>query len=237
MKPSFSYIQSRFDEYNTRFFGGSLPPVPVRLSHAKGFLGKVTFTRRRQGLFAGYRNENFVLRINARIDLPEELIQDTILHEMIHYYIAVNQLRDTSTHGRLFRHEMARINAEGNRHITISHRLTDTQRAQTTIHKPRVFALVRFSDGQIGIKVVPRQRKHILYWHQTALKTFNKPSNPHSSNTNNQSPITNISWYLSEDDYFAKFPSSVAMRIYLIPDPSDIPLSTAKSLSLTSDFR
>ena len=215
LKPSIDYIQSHFDAYNTRFFGGALPPIPIRLSHAKGFLGKVTFTRRKQGLFSGYRNEDFVLRINVRIDLPEELIQDTILHEMIHYYIAVNQLRDTSTHGRLFRQHMARINAEGNRHITISHRLTDEQRTQTIIHKPRVFALVHFQDGKTGIKVVPNTPEHIRYWDKTAKRRF---------------PVSSISWFLSSDDYFAKFPSSIAMKIYLIPDPSEIPLIKAKKI-------
>lgn len=209
MKPSIDYIQSRFDEYNARFFGGALPPVPVKLSHAKGFLGKVTFTRRKQGLFSGYKNENFVLRINTRIDLPEELIQDTILHEMIHYYNAVNQFKDTSVHGRLFRREMARINAAGDRHITISHRLTDEQRAQAIVHKTRAVALVRFSDGKTGIKVVPNQERHIRYWDKAAKRRF---------------PVSSIDWYFSDNDYFARFPSSVAMKIYLIADPSEIPL-------------
>jgi predicted SprT family Zn-dependent metalloprotease len=68
-----------------------------------------------------------VLRINVKIDLPEEVVQDTILHEMIHYSIAVKQIRDTSAHGKLFRAEMARINAEGNRHIRISYRLSPEQ--------------------------------------------------------------------------------------------------------------
>ena len=221
MKPTVSYIQAQFDEYNVRYFGGTLPPIPIRLSHAKSFLGKVTFTRRKQGLFRGYRNENFVLRINARIDLPEELIQDTILHEMIHYYIAVNQWTDTSAHGQLFRREMARINAEGNRHITLSHRFTDEQRAQSIIHKIRAVAIVRFSDGRVGIKVVPNQPGHIRYWHRAALRTF----------TNHQSQITRIDWYLSEHDYFARFPSSIAMKVYLIPDPQEIPLADAKKIT------
>jgi predicted SprT family Zn-dependent metalloprotease len=68
-----------------------------------------------------------VLRINVRIDVPEDVVQDTILHEMIHYSIAVKQIRDTSAHGKLFRAEMARINAEGNRHIRISYRLSPEQ--------------------------------------------------------------------------------------------------------------
>lgn len=127
MFPTIPYIQSCFDEYNARFFGNALPPIPIKLSNARTFLGKVTFTRRRSWLFGPVRNENFVLRINTRLDLPEELVQDTILHEMIHYYIALNHLRDTSTHGRLFRQHMKRINDEGNRHITISYRLSKEQ--------------------------------------------------------------------------------------------------------------
>lgn len=123
MVPTIPYIRSRFDEFNARFFAGALPPVPIKLSNARTFLGKLTFTKRRKWLFGEWTYSNFVLRINTRFDLPEQLIEDTILHEMIHYYIAVNQLRDTSTHGRLFRQEMKRINVEGNRHITISYRL------------------------------------------------------------------------------------------------------------------
>ena len=127
MIPTLDYIQARFDEYNTRFFAGTLPSLPIKLSNARTFLGKVTFVKRRKWLFGATTYENFVLRINARIDLPEELIEDTILHEMIHYYIAVNQWRDTSAHGRLFRQQMKRINTEGNRHITISYKLTPNQ--------------------------------------------------------------------------------------------------------------
>ena len=206
MTPTVEYIQARFDEYNTAYFNGQLPPLPIKLSHAKGFLGKVTFTRRKQGLFSGYRNENFVLRINARIDLPETLIEDTILHEMIHYYIAVNQWHDTSTHGQLFRREMARLNADG-RHITISHRLTDEQRAQAIIHKVRAVAIVHFADGKTGVKVVPNQPQHIRRWQQMAMRRF---------------PIRSIEWIESDDDFYAKYPSSMAMRIYLLTDPNSV---------------
>jgi len=217
MIPTVAYIQARFDEYNERFFGGSLPPIPVRLSHAKGFLGKVCFVRKRQGLFGGYRNTDFVLRINARIDLDETLVQDTILHEMIHYYIAYNQWHDSSTHGHLFRREMARINREGNRHITISHRLNEDERAQATIHKGRIVALVHFSDGKTGVKVLPKQIKHIMAWNKQAHRRF---------------AIDDIEWFYTDDGYFAQYPSSVALRIYLISNPDELPLSNAHRLLL-----
>ena len=209
MIPTIEYIQQRFDTFNNRFFDGALPPVPVKLSHAKGFLGKITYTCRKQGLFRGFRNENFVLRINARINLPEELLDDTILHEMIHYYIAVNQFPDRGAHGPLFRREMERINREGNRHITISHRLTEEQQQQSRIHKTRAVALVHFADGQTGVKVVPNQERHIRYWHRAAMRRF---------------AIERIDWVFTDNDYFARFPSSLALRIFLInPEELELP--------------
>ena len=201
MVPSVDYILQRFDAFNERFFGGALPPVPVKLSHAKGFLGKLTYTRRKKGLFQGYKNENFVLRVNARIDLPEDQIEDTILHEMIHYYIAVNQWIDSSAHGALFRREMERINTEGRRQITITQRLTEEQQKQAKIHKTRAVAIVHFKDGKTGVKVVPNQERHIRYWQRAAMRRF---------------AIERIDWLFTDNDYFAQFPSSVAMKIYLV---------------------
>ena len=215
MIPTVAYIQARFDSYNAQFFGGALPPLPIRLSHAKGFLGKVCFTRRRQGLFGKYRNTDFVLRINVRIDLPEEVVEDTILHEMIHYYIAVNQWTDSSTHGHLFRRKMARINSEGNRHITISHRLNDNERHQAVVHKGRVVAVVRFADGKTGVKVVPKQIRHILAWDRQARRHF---------------PIEAIEWYYTDDEHYSKYPSSMALRIYLENEP--LPLASAHRLNV-----
>lgn len=217
MKATVEYIERRFAEYNVRFFGGSLPPVPVRLSHAKGFLGKLSYQRCKQGLFGRYRNEGFVLRINVRIDLPEELVEDTILHEMIHYYIAVNQIVDSSSHGKIFRQEMERINREGNRHITLSHKLNEEQQSQAHVHKSRVVAVVHFADGKTGIKVVPKQQRHLLYWHKTSQRCF---------------PIRSIEWYYTNDEYFAKYPSSVAMKIFLVSPLTELPLRDAKKIEI-----
>ena len=207
MKATIDYIQKRFDEYNEQYFGGVLPTLPIKLSHAKSFLGKVTFTRKKQGFFGGYKNTDFVLRINVRIDLPEEVIEDTILHEMIHYYIGVNQWKDSSSHGTLFRREMARINAAGNRHITISHRLSEEEKRQAIVQKERVVALVTFEDGKRGIKLVPKQVRHIQTWDKKVRRYL---------------PIRSIEWYLTDDDLFAKYPSSMALRVYLLsPDSKE----------------
>ena len=126
---------------------------------------------------------------------------------MIHYYIGVNQWKDSSSHGTLFRREMARINAAGNRHITISHRLSEEEKQQAIVKKERVVALVTFEDGKQGIKVVPKQVRHIQTWEKKVRRYF---------------PIRSIEWYLTDDDLFAKYPSSMALRVYLLsPDSAE----------------
>lgn len=198
------YIQHKFAAYNALYFDHSLPDIPIRLSNAKGFLGKLSYRKTRQGVLGKTKNTDFILRINTRIDLPEEVIEDTILHEMIHYYIGYHQLHDTSAHGTLFRQMMMRINQAGNRHITVSHRLTDEQRIQAVgRERYRVVCVAHFRDGRIGIKVVPMQAHSILRFHNAVSAHF---------------PIESISWHLTADMYFAEYPSSCALRLYLITD-------------------
>lgn len=205
------YIQHKFQEYNALYFNNTLPDIPIRLSNAKGFLGKVSYRKTRQGLFGQTKNTDFVMRINTRIDLPEEVLNDTILHEMIHYYIGYHQLRDTSSHGTLFRQMMTHINQAGNHHIAISHRLTEEQQKQAMgREKMRVVGIVHFRDGRTGVKVVPRQAQAIERFQQAALKHF---------------PIESIEWYLTSDSYFARYPSSNALRIYLVNDIHDLALT------------
>ena len=201
------YIQKKFDDFNRQYFGNLLPPIPVKLSNAKTFLGKVCFRKERKLFSRKWHYSDFILRINTRIELPEEMVEDIILHEMIHYYIAVNQLQDTSAHGRLFRAEMARLNAAG-RHIRISHRLTPEQ-AQQAQGKPklRVVWVAYFKDGKAGVKVVPKKVSHILRFHRAALVHF---------------PIDHLEWYLSDSPFFAQYPSSSALRFYLLFDTNPL---------------
>ena len=202
------YIERKFAEYNAQYFGNSLPEIPIRLSNAKGFLGKVCYRKTKQGLFGRTKNTDFVLRINTRIDLPEEVVEDTILHEMIHYYIGYHQLKDTSSHGQLFRQMMQQINRAGGRHITVTHRLTAEQaEAAAGQEKVRVVCVVRFKDGRTGVKVVPKQVRSILHFQSSAMTHF---------------PIEETEWYLTKNGYFGKYPSSNALRIYLISSTKEL---------------
>lgn len=129
MTATVPFIADCFRRFNERYFESSLPEIPIRLSNARGFLGKLTYTRV-SSFWRTDRCENFVLRINTRIDLTRAELEDTIIHEMIHYYIIYHRLGDTSAHGTRFRAMMTRINRLDDRHVRISYRLSPDQQSQ-----------------------------------------------------------------------------------------------------------
>ena len=157
MKADITYIKKKFEEFNKQMFAGKLPMLPIELSNAKTFLGQCVFKIRRlpNGRTEKY---DFRLRINTRVDLSEQELEDTVIHEMIHYYIGINQLNDTSAHGQIFRRIMDDINVKYGRHLTITHKVTKEQREQAYEKRQRwhVVAVVEFKDGKTGLKVLPR---------------------------------------------------------------------------------
>ncbi len=65
----------------------------IRVSKAKTYLGAVTYKRKRTW-YGKVVISDFKLCISARYELSESLLEDTIIHEMIHYYILYNGLKD-----------------------------------------------------------------------------------------------------------------------------------------------
>lgn len=128
MKADLGYIEKKFDEYNRLIFEGKLPRPRFYISNARTFMGQCVFKRRRRWT-GKVENYDYCIRINGRYDLPENEIDDILVHEMIHLLIAASGIRDTSSHGKMFRVLMNGINDRYGRKITISHRLTPENRA------------------------------------------------------------------------------------------------------------
>ncbi|NPD80626.1 sprT domain-containing protein [Prevotella sp. PINT] len=119
MVATIPYIEGKFNEYNGLIFNGELPAIPIKLSKAKTSLGQLAFKRRRTW-YGRTVYSDFRLRVSTHFDLPENELEDIIIHEMIHYYIFVNRLKDKSAHGPLFRQMMKDINTRYGRNISIS---------------------------------------------------------------------------------------------------------------------
>ena len=121
MKVSYDFVKDKIKYFNIMVFKEPLPEIPIILTDVKTYLGQLRYTRKRQpdGTF---RYSDFLFRFNTRYDLKTEEWEDIILHEMIHYCIAYNQITDSSPHGKIFRKMMKTINQRFNRNITIRYR-------------------------------------------------------------------------------------------------------------------
>lgn len=110
---------------------------------------------------------DFKIRISRAFDLPQSEIEDVIIHEMIHYFIDYNGLVDSAPHGYLFKSLMVSINTAHKREIQISHRQTVAETSPNEEIKTgrwRVVAVLYFTDGRLGFKVVPRNSRSIAVY-------------------------------------------------------------------------
>lgn len=209
MKPTTDYIARKFQEFNAQMFGGKLTMPPIQLSKARTFVGQCAAKKRRT-LLHGMQLFDFRLKFSIYFDLPEEEWEDTIIHEMIHYYIGVNGLKDTSAHGKIFRQMMETINQKFKRKLTISHRSTPEQKEQIYNAKKvwHVVALVYLADGCKGLKVLPRNRQRIQAYRSTMLR---------------DDRIAQIDLFMSNDPYFNRFPNSSAFNVVLANEVEFMP--------------
>ena len=202
MKATIPYIEQKFEEFNQQMFAGQLPKLPIELSDAKTFLGVCAF-KTRKGKDGKKICYDFKLRINTRIDLPEAEIEDTIIHEMIHYFIGYNQLEDASAHGPMFLHMMNSINAKYGRHLSVSYKVTKEQREQAIDAKQhwRVVAVVKFKDGRYGIKVLPRIQQRIVNYY---------------TKVGSSKDVERVDLYMSNNVYFNRFPNSSVLNAHYV---------------------
>jgi hypothetical protein len=213
MMLTLEFLNQKFDELNELCFGGALPKVSIRLSKARTYLGQLGFKRKRP-LFGKTQYYDFVLRISTRLEQTEEEIIDTLLHEMIHLYIASHQLKDSSSHGKVFRQMMNDLNQRFGRHITISHRKTKDELNQDTQRRQHLVCVSTLASGERGITIAAKSRL-LLLWDQI-------PRIPE---------IVSQTWYVSYDPYFNRFPRALTPKVYRIsPSDLDLHLKAARPL-------
>lgn len=198
------YIEKKFEEFNQLIFADKLPKIPIVLSDAKTFLGKCVW-RKRVGVDGKDEFYDFKLRINTRLDLPEREIEDTLIHEMIHYFIGINKLEDVSSHGPMFIHLMNTINEKYGRNVTVSFKGTKEQSEELVDKKQHyhVVAILKLHNGKTGIKVLPRVLPSIL-------KFYNEVSSANG--------VESVKLYMSNNIFFNRFPNSSALKVQYIDE-------------------
>lgn len=195
------YAVCQFDYFNHLCFNGSLPRIPIVLSKASSFLGKLCYKIERRP-FGHVKNRDFSIRLSSIVDLTEKQWQDVIIHEMIHYYIALNHIKDTSSHGVQFRRIMGRFNSLYGRNIEVSHKIShNSAHVENNVVRTHFVCVSTFEDGEKGVTVCSA----------SMVESINAGLPECYS-------LRERRWYITSDVFFNRFPHSRLPRIYKVDE-------------------
>ncbi len=196
MLPTLTFVKTAFARFNHLIFNGELPEPVFRLTHARTFQGKLCY--KREVCLGRTRHFDFEMRISLEFDLAEADWEDVVIHEMIHLHIASKGLRDSSTHGPLFRSVMDEVNRRHGRHITVSARAGESGAVADSRVRGHYMCIAKFSDGRLGVAPVAKSRIFEL-WNMASLFP----------------DVTFSSWIGSTDTWFNRYPRVMRPKFYM----------------------
>lgn len=201
MRATLDYVKRKFDEYNIMIFEWRLTKPPFSLSRSYTRLGGVKCLRTPSGR-GKWHFSRFDFTISGVRDVDEAVLEDTIIHEMIHYWILSNQMQDSSSHGRIFRQKKEEINRRFGRHIRVSLRdkdLSDSEQEQRV--RNHLICISRLRDGRLGITIATKSRIFELW---DAMEKWDS--------------VTQCKWYISQDPFYNRYRRSSTVKAYLITE-------------------
>lgn len=197
MTPTIDYIKKRFEYYNSLCFDGKLSMPHIGLNNrycSAGIMHCVSVADE-----DGKRhNERFEIELSIRLNLQEEDIDSIIVHEMIHYYIAYNNLKDDSPHGHLFRSIMDEINEKYGMKIETFFNPSD-EILLKSFSKTRLISVSQLKDGRTGLAVVLK-KKAFQIWDAFVASD----------------DVEQTKWYLSNCAIFDKYPLTANPTLYFV---------------------
>lgn len=105
-------IKDLFAEYNKKVFDDSLPTPHFEIMTTRSLHGQFRWQKINSSDIA------YTIRISNYYDRPLSYFIDTIVHEMLHYYIRYNNIKDTSSHGRIWKKYAKEISEKYGLNIT-----------------------------------------------------------------------------------------------------------------------
>jgi hypothetical protein len=129
-----NWIVENYNKYNDLIFLGALPKIDVlhfnvEVNHSKCAFG-LCCTRYRNGKVLSR-----TIKMSNYLDRTEADLVDTLVHEMIHLYIGVKNMKDTSPHGVIFKRIMRELNAKYDLHMSVRKK-TDITEGRPNIANP-----------------------------------------------------------------------------------------------------
>lgn len=103
-------LEKKFDECNKIYFNNGLPYPFFSIFCKKKPFAKFTYLKKKKN------GENVLvykkISVSIYYDFTEEQLRNIIVHEMIHYFIAYNDIKDNKEHGKIFLSIAERLNSE-----------------------------------------------------------------------------------------------------------------------------
>lgn len=111
-----------FDKLNQLYFENKLPRIKYKIANSKCYFGRF--------IAKNVTKECWISMSSVLINNIQDF-EDTLAHEMIHYYIWYFNIRDSNSHGVVFNDFMWKINRQGLHKITVSGKAQNLENKET----------------------------------------------------------------------------------------------------------
>lgn len=127
-----------FNECNKMYFHGSLPSPKYGLMNKLNILARFEYNKNKKGKKPIKWQE---IKFSDCYDFPEEVFRNLMVHELIHYYIAWNGIRDNKSHGKEFMKIANELNTKYNLNVT---KKVDASSFPRTEKAPKYTGIMKF---------------------------------------------------------------------------------------------
>ena len=194
------WMEEWFERFNHDYFDGKLPLPELGLTHAKTQLGQMSFKRAtRWGRTKLY---DFKISMSTYYDMTDRQAKSVLLHEMIHYIIGYTGLKDTSSHGIVFRGMMDNLNRKYGWEIKVmtstkGWKVSEQVKEKKAAKGPQTYLMlaIEMNDGRHYLSRVNPSFAHRL---QGQLV--------------NVQEIRSHQWYTTMESYFEEYPQVRSLR-------------------------
>jgi hypothetical protein len=135
-------LQHKFNHYNQLLFQNQIPPCPIEWADLKTQAGLTTFTQRGRAFVPG----SMTIKITTRFKRSEQQLDSTLIHEMIHAFLATHGHPDEN-HGFRFQHLAKLCGEKVGIQISITDQLSDMELTHDD-HVLTTALLWRHTDGK-----------------------------------------------------------------------------------------
>ncbi len=198
MQVTIQWMEQQFHQFNQEYFDGGLPLPILKTGRSKTRLGQFACKRSFQPRAFLMRKKvkfyDFTITLSNYYDLSERQFQNVLLHEMIHYCITYTGLKDTSSHGIIFRGMADAWNKKGwNIRVTTSTK--GVKVAKPSPNRECLVLAIEMTNGNRLLSVVNPKAASLLDRQASRIGV-----------------IRNYGWYKSSDDYFQSFPQVRSLK-------------------------